>query len=271
MALGQWDEAEKELDLFIKEFPGNGDYHFYALGHLMKGFCQERRGDAEGAQSTWKRGNIAGYVERFPRDQGGKSNGLARLHRHSLLDTMMLSSLTNDLSDADGKELIRILIRSIGNDPLTTQLAAAVSSIPASVLRDMYRNARTKEQARRMVFREDSPAYAARVPMIVLANEKLRADLFSGKPTPAQDALCWHFASDMIDRFFTGKLNRAQAFQTVFTYKGATSFIGWESLSPSLDPAIRGPVACIMGYRYEKLSRPEDAVLFFKTAIEDLP
>jgi serine/threonine protein kinase/tetratricopeptide (TPR) repeat protein len=270
VALGQWDEAEKELDVVIKEYPEGGEYHFYAFGHLMKGFCQERRGDVEGAQATWKRGNVARFIERFPRDEQGNPNRLSSLHRHSLLDTAMLSSLTNDLSEADGKELLRILITSIGNDPLTTQLAAA-ASIPTTVLRDAYRNPRTKEQARRLVFREDSPAYSARVPMVVLVNEKMREDLFSGKPTPAQDALCWHFASDLTERFFTGQLTRTQAFQLVFTYKGTTNFLGWSSLSPTLAPAIRGPVACIMGYRFEKLRRPEDAVSFFRTAVQDLP
>jgi hypothetical protein len=57
--------------------------------------------------------------------------------------------------------------------------------------------------------------------------------------------------------------------QMAFAWKGTTNFLGWGGLAPSLDPGLRGPLAYVLGHRYQRLGRTESVAEFFRTAQRD--
>ncbi|MEO6740504.1 MAG: hypothetical protein ABIP20_09645 [Chthoniobacteraceae bacterium] len=48
-----------------------------------------------------------------------------------------------------------------------------------------------------------------------------------------------------------------------------TNVFGWAGAEAQLPPKPRGPIAYIMGQRYVKLGKPEDALAMFRTAKTD--
>jgi hypothetical protein len=102
--------------------------------------------------------------------------------------------------------------------------------------------------------------------------EKIRQDTLGGKTTPEQDEVIWQAVRTVLDRFYQGKLTQAQLFQLALTWgKGTVNSFGWAGVAPKLEPALRGPLAYIFGYRYVKLGRRDDALMFFRTALQDAP
>jgi hypothetical protein len=73
-------------------------------------------------------------------------------------------------------------------------------------------------------------------------------------------------------RYLDGKLNIAQVFQVFQSWRGSTNFLGWGGVAPTLDPAVRGPLAYLLGHRYRRLGQPASVVNnFFRAAEKDAP
>lgn len=68
-----------------------------------------------------------------------------------------------------------------------------------------------------------------------------------------------------------GKIGKSQSLQLLLAWKGISNFLGWGGVAPSLQPGLRGKLAYIMGHRYLRLGKPDDAKTFFQTAIGDAP
>src|SRR3712207_9540606 len=61
--------------------------------------------------------------------------------------------------------------------------------------------------------------------------------------------------------FFFFLMIRRPPRSTLFPYttlfrSGSTNFLGWGALSPTLEPALRGPFAYVFGHRYLRLNKP---------------
>jgi hypothetical protein len=54
-------------------------------------------------------------------------------------------------------------------------------------------------------------------------------------------------------------------------WKGITNVLGWAGVAPTLPPDLRGALAYVLGHRYLRLGRPEDAAGLFRTAVADAP
>jgi hypothetical protein len=71
--------------------------------------------------------------------------------------------------------------------------------------------------------------------------------------------------------FKAGTLKETQLFNLGMSWKGTTNFLGWASVKDALKPELRGPIAYLLGNRFLKLKRPEDAKEFFRIALQDAP
>ena len=96
-------------------------------------------------------------------------------------------------------------------------------------------------------------------------------DRRDGRPlvSPADDEQLWTLAGCLYAAYADGGFPAAKVIQLALAWKGATNFAGWAGVAPSLDPALRGPLAYVMGHRYRRLKRDPDAADLFRTARDD--
>lgn len=264
IAKGNWKEAEENLDTFFQrpreQAFGN---RVNSDAALVLGFVREHRGDAKGAQEIWRRIAYTGDF-RFA-DQADRTSGLL-----GLLNTAFLGFLTDTIKEPDLESLLRSMMQSLefGNLALAYLNRTEIDSMT----RTMYKvgqSAKFKEFIRDYSFQSIRFRDCFDRPIRLFGIDAFNELLFDGKMTENQDKLIRQFVDDGLHAAFAGKLDSKQAFKSVNVLRGNNDFYGWKSLSPSLDPTLRGPAAYIFAMRYLQLKRPKDAAMFFGDALKD--
>jgi hypothetical protein len=233
----------------------------------MKGFLCERRGDAEGAQRAWKEGLYPAYLARLsPELRARMTPTPTGIH---VMYYAIMASLSGELSDAEAHVILQKLLEATG-ETVVGKLAGTVNVQPA-VLREMWRTPRGRKIARQVVFLDVTPQESIRLPLYLFATEKFKHDSTGQTATAEQEDLFWQAAIAYGDAALEGKLSVLQIGQLGAAYKGTTNFLGWSGVAPTLEPPMRALAAYGLGLRYIALKRPEDAAMFFRTAIADAP
>jgi tetratricopeptide (TPR) repeat protein len=275
--LGRWEPAEQDLETFLRDGkPADSSYHRYSGACLLRGFLRLRRGDEAGALAAWRQGVYTNWRAECARAQPDApalpevaAVGVSTDYMGSL-NALILGSLTDDLSDAQAEAAVAGLFANVAND---SPLAAAKGLTPfgSGVLRAMWRSPRGKEWARHFAYLDLSFADGVRVPPQLAAAELVRQDAFPDGLTAEQDALLWQTADDTLAALLGGKLSKTQVLQLVMAWKGSLDFFGWKSVAPKLAPALRGPLAYLIGHRYLCQKHPQDAAMLFEAAVADAP
>jgi hypothetical protein len=144
-----------------------------------------------------------------------------------------------------------------------------------AVLRGAWRTPNGKDCARRIAFLDAAPAEYSLLPAVAGMAERMRQDALGGTTSPEQDEVVWQATRTCFDFMQKGKLSQAHLLQLAFAWKGQTGFVGWGGAAAKLDPALRGPLAYVLGHRYLRLKsadqkvRRADALTFFRTAQKD--
>jgi tetratricopeptide (TPR) repeat protein len=274
-ALGEWVEAEREVDTFLKLTPDPiANYNHYANGWLLKGFLCEQRKAPEEAQRAWKEGLYSSFARKLPAGSVPKLppvNGLEGIVTH-----VMMASLTDQLPDAEAEALWDLQVQALGDEGLVKQIAGKLRLSPAA-MRGMWRSPHARDLARRLALLDVSPLEHVHFPILAGVAEKFRQDALGGQPTPEQDDVIWQATRACLDALAQGKMTQFQGLQLAMTWGGTTNALGWNGIAPQLDPGLRGPVAYVLGHRYLHLktnagaARRDDALLFFRTAQKDAP
>jgi tetratricopeptide (TPR) repeat protein len=269
-ALEEWDAAEKDVDDYCRLADArSSDYHHYSGAALIKGFLRERRGDSEGAIAAWRRGLAKVFFADRAGSRPGDAFALAGTGS-ALLHAGILASLTGELTDAEATTLAAlILARHQADSPL--RALSDVFHFPPTVLRAAWQSPRGRELARTIAFQSVPLGEMALATGGLVFTEMARQGAFIGATSPEQDALLWKLCEDGHTAFVNRRLSLPQLIQIGLSWKGTTNFLGWAGVAPGLDPALRGPLAYLLGHRYLRLSRPADAATFFRTALADAP
>ncbi len=119
-----------------------------------------------------------------------------------------------------------------------------------------------------MAFMDAEPLEFFRLPLIALIYEKFRQDLFGGKPTDAQDEVCWK-AIGGASNLFSGKLSRTHLLQLGMAWKGSTGVLGWAGVASAIPGEDRSRIAYLVGVRYLKLNKQKEAREMFRKASTD--
>jgi len=266
-ALKRWEEAESELKVFFDTVtPDTIVWRSmrweYTSACALRGFIRDQRGDTDGAHEAWKQGLQADWTySRFG---------------FRCLEGLILASLTGELSESDSQAFLDEVLKSLaGDSPMFVMVGEISGSLVqpktlTPVLRNSFRSSRGREYARKIIFREITFAECIRVPPMLILCEYLRQGAMSGKLTDEQDALLWLLS----DRAFTawietGAIDAQRILRLGLAWKGMT--VAWNWVASGLDPELRGPTAYVMGHRYMRLKRPDDAAVFFQTAVHDAP
>lgn len=270
--LNRHAEAEADVDHYLNRLPASvEDYNFHAPACLIKGFLRLRAGDEAGANQTWRMGSYSSFRRRIAAS-GRASRDLPDLpeHRHGVFDYLMLASLTGELTDDEAAKIYKRLLAD-ASESVALRQAANLVNLSSASLRGMYRLDRPKEAARKMAFLELSPGDTYRMPGFVIFYQKLRDDLFAGKPTELQDEVLWDISNEMLRLVSEEAFAKSTFIQGALAWKGTTNFLGWAGLEKTLSPKARGQIAWLFGHRYHILGRPADAIAFFRIAAESAP
>jgi tetratricopeptide (TPR) repeat protein len=270
-AKGDWVAAENEIEAYLPQAQTLGEhYDYYHQVRLARGFCLERRGDVDGAVKSWREATFSAFNQKYPNSRSPQTNRVPPRGRKALIGHWIAASLANDLTDADARDIWKIAVSEIANDPLMAQAAGSVQISP-NVIRAAWQSPRGRELARKMATFDLHPVDHLRTPIRLLVYEMLRQGLFDGKPTAEQDEVAWNTVVRMCDQVFDGKLAKPQAFQFVLAWKGTAGSFGWGGLASAIQPELRGPLAYIVAMRYQKLGKPGDAITLQRTAVADAP
>jgi len=264
-ALGRADEAEQTLEALCaakrpEEFGFLGGAWLGVCA--MRGFLRQDRGDEAGAQQAWKDGMRVPWVTHW--------FGFIVLHG------AITASLADAVTEGDAKALMTTVARMAARDSLFgaagTELGMLV--LPpkdvAAILRESFRSPRGRDYARKIVFGLIPHAECLRAPIMLVAFEFCRQGAIPGDISEQQDSLLWEMAGEAHQALLvTDAIGKTQLLQLALTWKGTTNFLGWAGVAPSLPPSLRGRIAYVMGHRYLRLGRPNDARLFFQTARDD--
>ena len=270
-ALGEWENAERDVDEFLRI----GDpsqlrgYTAFGDGCLLRGFLHERRGDTEAALAIWRRGVVKPVHDGQPpttyASQVTGGTGLLRF--------ICLASLTSELRDGD----IELLFRNLDSFSGPDSIAAAPTAVllPQSVrqsMRTMWRTPEGKGLARRLAFLDLDYPELLFAPPRLLTLEIWANGAFGGKPTDDQQALLDKLATDvwtMVMR--TGEVKWQQLAVLGGAWKGLPKLLAWDLSAKPLPPKIRGPLAYAIGHRVLRKNRTKDALAYFRAAHTDAP
>lgn len=261
--VGDWEAADSAVDKFLTDMPRPiSNYTFFSQPFLLKGFLIARKGDANAATAVWKRGTWQSYLDQFSAES--RPNLASPPGMWGMIDHWIMAALSETLSDDDAVSLWHGLLARASSDPLMAQISSAIQVSPA-IMRGTWRSPRGREHARRLAFLDLAPIEYMRTPPILVLYEKLRQDLFAGQLTSEQDEVTWSVVSRLAQMHFDGKLSKPQVLQLALAWKGTSGILGWAGVSPTLPPDFRGAVAYLMGLRYLKLGKPEEARAMFRT------
>lgn len=267
IALKDGDGALKDLeDLLSKPL----DYDTQSVSCLLRGFILEQRGaPVEKVAEAWR----AGLLKNWQAVKEGKPvyiDGNRSPAGMPMLHNWMMSSMVDDMSDADAEQLLAGLMAFAGKDnPVFNKL------MKPSVLRSTWRSPRGREVARHIAFRDIPFSEVARFPLLLGWIEFVhQVCLNAPEPlTPDQDELLWRMSGDIYGAYRDGVLNDRYLlpFGAIVAGNPNAPGMGWREVSTLLEktPTLRGPLAYIFGRRYLKKSDPKTALAFFRSALAD--
>ncbi len=261
VALGQWDQAERDIEELFRRCPVKDLGAYHAPACLLRGFLRERRGDSAGARAAWQQG--------VPRVEDADPG-----FGFQFLTQTILIGLTDQMSDADIEKLVARVVVAVSKTTSGGGAAgfARLFRLPPGLLRAAWRSPRGRDYARRIAFRSLSFAETVRVPILLFWTELLHQGTMPGPLTAEQDALLWQVSGDLFATYMAGKFATPQVVSLGLTWKGTTNFLGWGGLAPALAPNLRGPLAYVMGQRYLRiLNKRNEAEMFFRIALKDAP
>jgi hypothetical protein len=142
----------------------------------------------------------------------------------------------------------------------------------ATVANNLFRNRWGEGLARKIAFREMPLRDCLRVIPSLGLYELLRESAMPPQLPDDQADLLWKLSNDMYTAAVENHaMSKAQFLQMGLAWKGITNVLGWAGVAPTLPPDLRGALAYVLGHRYLRLGRPEDAAGLFRTAAADAP
>jgi serine/threonine protein kinase len=274
VAMGNWQEAERELDKYFEAAKTHREeYQPFVAACLMRGFLRRQRKDEAGAQAAWNTKFIV------PDGKGVKSYSLTDPAIVAgggipVLHALVLASLTNQLTDDQARHFQDRLLSGLPPDYRTVATATGFR-LSTPLLRDVWRTPRGLEAARHLAYHDLPFNDHLKLPVLVVSSALMRQDgMPAGEISAEQDELIWRLSEEVWAGLRTGKLTQGNMVQMALSWKGTTNFLGWGGLSRALEkqPGLRGPLAYVMGQRLLRLGQPpERAIELFRTAQADAP
>lgn len=265
-ALDRTAEAEKEVDSYLAGLLPTF-YTYFGSGYLLQGFLRQQRGDEAGALESWRRGTHKNWCAEMTKlDARFTASPLGRQNTSDVLVGMITASLADDLPDEEAAAVMAQIAQRASGE---AGFAILRDRFPAGLMREMWQTPRGLDSARKMAMLDVTYDEYLRLPLVLALSEYIRAGGMPAKLSADQDAVLWGVCEKLHHEYVSAKFGVPQFLALTLTWKGTTNFLGWDGIAPSLDPKLRGPLAYVVGFRYLRLLRPDDARRFFETALRD--
>ena len=253
---GRWAAARDDIDEFFRR---RGDLAVGGTSEacLIRGFIREGLGDVEGARASWREGYRA-------------ASGTAHM---STLAVSIMASLSGELTDEDAKIMYKTVLGRLPSNAANIAINTAKNlKFPfddvISALRTMWVRPRGREYARKIALKDCSFSEWMGIQVPLSIAEMCRYGAFRGEPAPEDDELLWQMAQHDFHDYLDHKLDEATLFHVVYVWIGHPR-LSWPLAAHGMPKETRGLSAYVIGHRYLKLDRPEDARDFFRTAREN--
>lgn len=268
-ALNQWDEAEKDLDAFLRHPPTDRlAYGFYAEGWLAWGFLLERKGAAPAAQEeAWKKGLYTPWsLARMRKAPEEFFPPLGQRNAQAILYGMILGALSGDLTDQKASALLTDIVRRSTDQTPLARLHESFP-LPPNLLREMWRSPRGRAWAKKIAWQDLTYEEYLRAPVQLAIYQFLRQEALPRDLDVLQDELLWALSADLHAAYGSDKLGPEQITHFITVWTGAEHKASWQALQANLQPAVKGPLAYVLGQRSARLNKDADALLWFRAAL----
>jgi hypothetical protein len=229
---------------------------------MLKHHLRARRGDTAGAAAALRNATPRAWQTRPGAD---KYYTQSISGRYDLVAALIAGAGDGGMTDAEARDLLQQLGGIAGDDPMFSQVMAVVNLSPA-VLRGAFQSPRGRRLAQQMVLLEIAPVDYFRTPPRLLVYEKLRQDLFGGKPAGPEDDLVWETVVSLGNAILDGAVGKSLIIPLGLAWKGTAGPLGWGAVAKGLPPAHLAPLSYLMGKRFVQLKQPNDAAGMFRAA-----
>ncbi len=271
-ALGRTAQAEADARAVLRSFDGHPGRMDGTTACLLIGFLRERLGDAAGAQKAWSEGFGIGTGPGGAGDWTKNEDATAIFWQNGFSGaaSVMIAGGLAGMPDERLQPVIDAMVAGYGRSSDLTAAQRGIVPVPARVVRGLFQGARGHQWAQRFVFR-DEPAPQLVAEALPLAIEQFMRDgsLGESPPTADQAAVFARASVQAADAVRAGRVGKPQLLQLYLAWKGTTGWLGWRGVAPSLQPALRGPLAYVLGSRYLRLGKLDAAHDLFKQALID--
>ena len=275
--LGQWEQAEKELqDYYRATDEADDDFRTYSRACLMDGFLRQRKGDVAGALAVWKQGAELAHKP-LPNESGQRYAGSGM----GLLLGQILIGLSDQVTEGDFDVLLDHVAKALPEFApgvsvdegrgahITKQIMRNLVPIRTPVIRDMWRSPRGRELARRIAFREASIRDCVLGPATLFMGELMHQVVFADGMSADQEEIVWNLMADGFKAFEKEELPALVYVWIFATLKGNVGPAGWKGVQASVPKNLRGPLAYVFGVLYVKRNQRDQGIEFFRSAIAD--
>ncbi len=277
LAMKRFDEAEAKIAGVLSQFkPLNAQNKTtvnWLYASLVRGLIAEVRDGAEAGRAVWAAA-FRELREAAPNHDPALCIGVNS--RQVLIGFILLGGLGGEMKDEDMPSLRKAISATYA------ELDAGAGSAKQIVFKNASEQF-SKEVCLSLCTGERGGAYAKsfirgemlffeayRMPFIFMLEEYfIQTSAGRGKLTAGQEALFWQASEAINDAIREKQISSPQMLGLLAAWKGITNVFGWEGAQAQLPPKVRGPLAYIMGQRYVKLGKPEDALGMFRTAKAD--
>ena len=277
LAMNRIDEAEARLAGVLALHPlTQNTTHISAewlYAELLKGLIAEKREGPEAGLAVW----AAAFRDlREATPNLDPASYIGNGSRPELLSVIMLGGLGGEWKDGDLPSLRKAISETYahldtGSDSARQMLyknAPALFSMQVCLA--LCRGERGSAYARDFIRGDLLFFETYRMPYVLMVEELfIQGSIGREKLTAEQEALYWKASGIISDSVREKQISTAQALSLLAAWKGVTNIFGWEGTQAQLPPRMRGPVAYIMGQRYVKLGKKEDALGMFRAAKTD--
>jgi tetratricopeptide (TPR) repeat protein/tRNA A-37 threonylcarbamoyl transferase component Bud32 len=277
--LGDKDKALADLETFLEKVPADDtlDYYEYAEVCLMKGMLLAAKGDAAGAEASWRKGlpeNVPEKLRKFPRSEPGRPlRGVDMNARAFSQDWLgMAYSLTGSATEPVAVQLLKDLTEGAGWATLAIQRILPKKFKPSfmrDVMNRIWTTPRGREEVEKLAFKQFNfrDHYQHGVRNILMTGIELGAFGKAGYPKEIE-AQMWKESETLVNLFNDGLISEENMVQILAVWDG--DFDPLDPVMKAFGP-LRTTAAYIFGCRSIELEDPEGARMFFDQVMKEAP
>lgn len=257
-AIGNWPGAEKDIESswgITNSFP-TLQYARIEVS-LLRGFLHYRKGDFKSARTIWATGF-----------NSNKHLITQDINYGLVAKTMILGSLSNEMTVHDSGILIELMLAHIGDHPLSGILNSVAKEKLSRVAINAFNTPRGIKYAQGLAFQQNERMDNFQDSLALIFVEFAKQLAFHrGELSAGQESEIWNLGNDLFDGFFrSGEIDISHLLPLAATLKGQVGFLGWAGVTSRLNSSRRARLAYLFAHYYLERKQSEQARRFFNEA-----